>query len=178
MEVVKTGILYRAGKKEDSPYYTSTSNSSSFGRRNCTHSCRSAIVEKFEQMVLGMALSYASLFHRITDEMQEVFPNDRLEHLRSFYSPWVEHSLFLDALCVEKEFRGKGIGSELMSLRKKKPKKKHYDVWSLIAFNDNTNAQGLYQRHGFDVVQTIELGLMDSSPDKDGCLLMQCGVDQ
>ncbi len=142
------------------------------------HSCRSVSVEKFEQMVLGMALSYASLFRQITEEMQEVFPNDRLEHLRSFYSPWVEHSLFLDALCLEKEFRGKGVGSELMSLRKKKPKKKRYVVWGLIAFNDNTNAQRPYQRHGFDLVQTIELGLIDSSPNKDGRLLMQCGVDQ
>ena len=95
---------------------------------NYAHSYRSAIVTEYEQMVVGMVLYYASLFHRITEEMQEFFPKDRLEHLRSFYSARVENSLFLDALCVEKEFPGKGIGSELMSLTKKRAKENRCDV--------------------------------------------------
>jgi len=53
---------------------------------NYPHSYRSAVVAAQEKDVVGMALSYPSSYHKITDEMRGFFPADRLEHLRYFYS--------------------------------------------------------------------------------------------
>jgi ribosomal protein S18 acetylase RimI-like enzyme len=141
---------------------------------NYCHSYKSAIVAEHEKMVVGMALSYPSHFHKITEEMRAFFPRERLEHLRSFYSAGVENSLFLDALCVGGEFQGKGIGGELISLTKKKARERGYDILSVIVFADNVKALHLYGRSGFKVVEKVELRTNEFIPHEGGCLLMSC----
>jgi ribosomal protein S18 acetylase RimI-like enzyme len=141
---------------------------------NYRHSYKSAIVAEHDKMIVGMALSYPSHLHKITEEMRAFFPQERLEHIKSFYSVQVENSLFLDALCVSEESRGKGIGSELISLTKKKAREKGYDILSVIVFADNAKALHLYQRTGFEVVQKVELKSNEFIPHEGGCLLMTC----
>lgn len=141
---------------------------------NYPHSYKSAIVAEHRKMIVGMVLSYPSHLHKITEEMRAFFPQERLEHLKSFYSVQVENSLFLNALCVSEEFRGKGIGSELISLTKKKAREKGYDILSVIVFADNAKALHLYKRTGFEVVQKVELKSNEFIPHEGGCLLMRC----
>ena len=78
---------------------------------NYPYSYRNAIVAAEETDVIGMALSYPSSYHKITDEMRSFFPADRLEHFSHFYSSRIENSWFLDALCVIESHRGRGIGA-------------------------------------------------------------------
>jgi ribosomal protein S18 acetylase RimI-like enzyme len=80
------------------------------------HTFRDAIVAQSGQKVVGMSLSYPSRFHRISSGMRKVFPPDRLKHVQNIFTSGVENSLYLDTLGVDQEFRGKGIGSKLISL--------------------------------------------------------------
>ena len=72
-------------------------------------------------------------------------------HLKHFFYARVYNSLLLDTLCVDEEFRGQGIGTHLISLTKKKAKEADFDILSLIVLADNTDAQRLYRRCGFEV---------------------------
>jgi GNAT superfamily N-acetyltransferase len=78
------------------------------------HTFRSCIVAESDQKIIGMALSYPAEFHCITDELVNFLPADRLERFREFYSSRVEGSYFLDAMSVEKKYRGTGIGKALL----------------------------------------------------------------
>ena len=143
---------------------------------NYPHSYRSAVVAAEETDVIGMALSYPSSYHKITDEMRSFFPADRLEHFSHFYSSRIENSWFLDALCVVESHRGRGIGEKLISLSKEMALANGYHALSLIVFADNSLAIPVYERTGFKVVQKVELRGNEFIKHEDGCLLMKCKI--
>jgi ribosomal protein S18 acetylase RimI-like enzyme len=144
---------------------------------NYPHSYKSAIVAADGPNVVGMALSYPSSYHKITDEMIGFFPKERLEHLSDFYSSHVSDSWFLDALGVDVTCRRKGIGTKLIELTKERAKDNGYGIISLIAFADNSPALALYKVHGFQVVQEIDLEGNDYIPHHEGCLLLKSNID-
>lgn len=143
---------------------------------NYPHSYRNAIVATEESAVIGMALSYPSSFHRVTDDMKKFFPADRLKHFSHFYSSCIEGSWFLDALCVRESHRRRGIGEKLISLVKEKALKNGCPTLSLIVFADNTLAIPVYERNGFKAVQRIELRGNDYIKHEEGCFLMKCEI--
>jgi ribosomal protein S18 acetylase RimI-like enzyme len=138
------------------------------------HTFNSAIVAENENDVIGMALSYPSSYHQITDEMRAFFPAERLERFEDFYSARVENSLFLDALGVDASFRRQGIGTRLVELTKEKARKSGYEQLSLIAFADNAPALALYKLLGFEAVQEIKLEGNEFIPHPGGCVLLRC----
>ena len=141
---------------------------------NYPHTYKNAIVAEFDQMVVGMALSFPAWLHRITDEMIQFFPADRLAYLEDFYSARVENSLLLDALAVDPAHRQTGIGSQLISLTKQKAWAHNFNAVSLILFSDNRSAYHLYERNGFKVVRPIKLEPRGTITYQGGCLLMCC----
>jgi len=143
---------------------------------NYPHSYRSAVVATEEADIVGMARSYPSSYHKVTDEMRGFFPADRLEHLSHFYSSRVENSWFLDTLCVVESHRKKGIGMELISLTKEMAVENGFNSLSLVVLADNTLAIPLYEGTGFEVVQKVELQGNQFIKHKDGCLLMKCEI--
>ena len=140
------------------------------------HSYGSAIVAELNHHVIGMALSFPATYHQITPEMRDFFPADRLEHFKDFFSARVDGSFFLDVLCVLTGYQHKGIGSRLIELTKSKAQTEGYNSLSLIVFADNVGAQRLYQRHGFEVVRSIELQPHSLIPHQGGCLLMRANL--
>ena len=191
------GVNYRAGERKDSEKLAELINDASDGvveylfhnlvpgmtpiqvvaynleNENYPHSYRNAIVAAEEPDVIGMAISYPSSYHKITDEMRRFFPADRLEHFSHFYSSRIENSWFIDALCVVESHRGRGIGEKLISLSKEMAILNGYNALSLIVFADNALAIPVYERTGFEVVQQVELRGNDFIKHEDGCLLMK-----
>lgn len=141
---------------------------------NYPHTYKSAVVACDGDDVVGMALSYPSSCHKITVDMKSLFPKDRLAHLNHFFSSRIENSWFLDALCVSESHRRHSIGEKLISLTKAKAIENGYLALSLIAFADNALAIPLYLRHGFELVQKVELRGNRFIKHKDGCVLMKC----
>ncbi len=194
-------ISYRNGRKEDRSVLAELINTASGGvieylfhdlipdmnpvqmvahnlsAEDSFYSYKNAIVAEYKQNLIGASLSYPSHFHRITEEMKNFLPEDRLEHFKSFYSSRVEDSLLLNALCVDERFRGKGIGTRLITLTKKKAKEEDLRALSLIVFADNTDAQRVYVRCGFKAVESVELKSHELIPHEGGCLLMKCEIE-
>jgi len=194
------GIKYKPGKKEDSGKIAELINIASDGvveflfhdlvpgmspvqvvahnleNDNYPYSYKSAVVAVDGNAVIGMALSYPSSYHKITDDMRGFFPTDRIEHLQDFYSSRVEDTWFLDALCVNESYRRHGIGEKLISLTKEKAIENGYHALSLIAFADNELAIPVYERTGFEVVQKVELRANEFIKHDDSCLLMKCEI--
>lgn len=140
------------------------------------HSYKSAIVALDGNTVVGMALSYPSSYHTITDEMRSYFPEDRIKQLQDYYSSRVNNSWFLDALCVTESHRRYGIGEKLISLTKEYAIVKGYHTLSLMVFADNTLAIPLYEHTGFEIVQHVELRENEFIKHENGCLLMKCKI--
>lgn len=141
---------------------------------NYPHSYKSAIVAEAENGVVGMALTYPSSYHKITDEMRAFFPAERLARFEDFYAAHVEDSLFLDALGVDASYRRQGIGTKLVELTKEKTRKNGYEMLSLIVFADNAPALALYKSLGFEAVQEIRLEGNEFIPHQGGCVLLRC----
>lgn len=138
------------------------------------HTFRSCIVAESDQKIVGMALSYPAGLHGITDELVNFLPADRLERFREFYSSRVESSYFLDAMCVDKKYRGNGIGKALLEQTKIKASSEGYGELSLIVFADNTRAISLYENNDFECVKNIKLEPHKLIPHENGCILMKC----
>jgi len=138
------------------------------------HTFRSCIVAESRQEIVGMALSYPAEYHRITDELVNFLPADRLERFCEFYSSRVEGSYFLDAMSVEEKYRGLGIGKALLEKTKAKASIEGYVELSLIVFADNTRAITLYEHSGFRRVKNVELEPHHLIPHEGGCILMNC----
>jgi ribosomal protein S18 acetylase RimI-like enzyme len=143
---------------------------------NYPYSCKNVVVAEDGSAVVGMALSYPSSYHKITEEMRSFFPADRLVHISHLYSSRIENSWFLDVLCVIESHRRSGIGENLISLTKERAVENGYSVLSLIVFADNTSALSLYKRTGFEIVQKIEQRGNEFIKHEDGCLLMKCEI--
>ena len=143
---------------------------------NSFYSYKNAIVAEYNQNLIGASLSYPSRFHQITEETRNFLPEDRLEHFKSFYASRVEDSLLLNALCVDERFRGKGIGTKLIALTKKKAKKDGFKSLSLMVLADNADAHRLYARCGFKTVEAEELKSHELIPHEGGCLLLKCEI--
>lgn len=138
------------------------------------HSYRSATVAEHDGRIVGMALSFPSRYNELSDEIKEFFPPDRLEHFSAHFTTRVENSYFVDALAVEEDLRGKGIGSGLVELLKKKAKEEGFDVLSLFVFADNVNARRFYEHHGFALHRHVDIGYHERLPHKGGSLLLKC----
>jgi ribosomal protein S18 acetylase RimI-like enzyme len=193
-------IKYRAGEKQDCTKLAELINIASDGvveylfhdlvpgmtpvqviahnleNDNYPHSYKSAIAATDANDVIGMALSYPSSYHKITDEMKSFFPAERIEHFSSFYTSRIENSWFLDALCVIESHRRCRIGEKLISLTKKKAVDNGCNTLSLIVFADNVLAIPVYEHTGFEVAQKVELRGNEFIKHEDGCLLMKCEI--
>ena len=193
-------ILYRQGEKKDSLRLAELDNIASGGaidflfhdlipnmtpvqivasnlkKDSYPHSYRSVIVAEHNEIVVGMALSFPGKYHKITDEMEAFFPQERIRHFRHFFSAPVKDSYFLDALCVDENFRHKGIGSKLIELTKNKARKEGYHSLSLIVFKDNLAARKLYRKTGFTETDWIDLAPHRRMPHEGGCVLMRAKI--
>lgn len=191
-------IFYRDGKKEDCAALAELINIASEGAidylfhdlipgmapvqlvahnlesAESYYSYENAIVAEYRQKPVGVSLSFPSHYHQITEELEKFLPKERLEHFRHFFTARVENSLFLDALCVDAQLRGKGIGSKLLALTKTKAIDSGFNALSLMVFADNKEAQRLYVRCGFKVEQEVKLNSDERIPHEGGCLLMKC----
>ena len=193
-------IRYRAGRKEDSEEIAKMINTASDGvveylfhgllpgmsaaqvmaqdlaNGTYPHTYEGAVVACDGNDLVGMALSYPSSYHRITDEMRGFLPQERLEHFSVFFSSRVENTWFLDALCVIESHRRSGIADKLISLAKEKAVKNGYTALSLIVFADNALAIPVYERTGFEVIRKVELRGNEFIKHDSGCLLMKCKI--
>jgi ribosomal protein S18 acetylase RimI-like enzyme len=137
------------------------------------YSYQNVIIAEHDNEIIGMSLSFPGKYHRITKQMTDFFPEDRVSHFRYFFSAPVHDSYYLDALCVDEKFRGRGIGSRLIELTKEKAVKEGFETLALLTFRDNAAARQVYEKNGFETVDQIQLNGHWLMPHEGGCLLMK-----
>lgn len=140
-------------------------------------SYRNTIVVELKERVIAIANSYSATNHRITTEMRSFIPKERLELLEDFFDSRIDNSLFLNALSVEAEYRGQGIGKRLIQKVKRKAKSEGFSSVSLIVWTDNKRAISLYTSLGFQEVKQIEIGFHPLISHPGGATLMNCLVE-
>ncbi len=194
-------VIYRDGRKEDSANIARLDDIASGGaleflfhdlvpnmtpvqivtsnleKDDYPYTYRNVIIAEHGKTIIGMALSFPGKYHRITKEMETFFPQDRIDHFREFFTAPVKDYYFLDAICVDEEFRGQGIGTALIEQTKKKTIKDGYNSLSLVAFKDNTKGLQVYKKNGFKVIDQINLAAHELIPHKGGCVLMKVNLD-
>jgi ribosomal protein S18 acetylase RimI-like enzyme len=144
------------------------------GKDRGYYTFKNTIVAEQGSSVVGASFYYPASEHVISDEMRNFLPADRLAHLQHVLNGRVENSLYVDTLCVDENYRGNGIGADLIALTQKKAIELGYDALSLIALADNTNAHRLYFRCGFEIVSNLEMVAHVLIPHEGGALLMCC----
>lgn len=68
------------------------------------------------------------------------------------------NDFYLDTLCVDPDFQGKGIGSALIQYVEGYARHKGYPRVSLVVENENEGANRLYSRLGYKEMKTITIG--------------------
>lgn len=80
--------------------------------------------------------------------------------LMTVFESYNRHSgLYIEAIAVAPEARGRGIGTLLLDNVTGYAREKGYPHLTLEVVNTNPNAQRLYEREGFKVVKTSEYGV-------------------
>lgn len=62
-----------------------------------------------------------------------------------------EHRAFINDFVIDVSFRGRGFGKEALTAMDEKLKSMNVDSVALHVFGDNTAAQALYRKMGFDI---------------------------
>lgn len=195
-------ILYRVGKPEDSlkiaegierasggiveflfhgllGSYTATEvMANSLQEKQGSDSYENAIIAEYQGNIIGIVYSYPAKFHGITDNTRSFFPSDRLAFLGEFYNSRVENSWFLDSIFVDEQFRGEGIGSNLIELTKQKAREQGYKQLSLMVMADNIVARKTYEKNNFRIFKHIDIQEHELIPHRGGIYLLVSNLQQ
>ncbi|TNE78187.1 MAG: GNAT family N-acetyltransferase [Gammaproteobacteria bacterium] len=108
-----------------------------FSYKNCI------IVEK-DKNVIGMLVAFPMLSDGEISEDPVLAPYSALEADNSFY---------ICGVALKPEYRGQGIGTELMRLAEQQAKIRKFNLLSLVVFEENQEALKLYRRLGYEEVK-------------------------
>lgn len=114
-----------------------------------------ALVKEVDGKVAGVAYGYPASAEKTIDEplipLLEKF--DIPKDTRLFTDPeTIEPEWYLDSISVSKEFRGQGIGGELLAALPQIAKRDGESVIGLSVDEQNPGAKRLYERNGFKTV--------------------------
>ncbi|MDB9524952.1 GNAT family N-acetyltransferase [Oscillatoria sp. CS-180] len=120
-----------------------------FSYRNCTIALSSDRSENLP--IQGMVMAFAVPPETAVESPQDLPEEIGLEILAPYM---MEHpnSWYICALAVFPQYRGQGIGTQLLDLAIKQAKERRLPTLSLLCFEQNTGALRLYQRYGFEII--------------------------
>lgn len=117
-----------------------------FAREEPNLSYTNCVVAEQDGTVIGMLFAFPiEEGQGEKDESQDPIlePYEELEVPGSFY---------ICALALLPAFRGRGLGTELLSLARERARERGFGSLSLLVFEQNEGAVELYERNGFEVV--------------------------
>ena len=108
-----------------------------FSYKNCI------VVEK-DKKIIGMLVAFPMICDGSVSDDPVLAPYSRLEADNSFY---------ICGVAVLPEYRGLGIGTELMQLAEQQAKIRKFNTLSLVVFEENEGAVRLYEKLGYKEIQ-------------------------
>lgn len=108
-----------------------------FSYKNCI------VVEK-DKKIIGMLVAFPMISDGTVSDDPVLAPYSHLEFDNSFY---------ICGVALFSEYRGLGIGTELMQLAEQQAKIRKFNTLSLVVFEENADAVRLYEKLGYKEVQ-------------------------
>lgn len=126
-----------------------------YARENTEFSYQNCVVVEFDGRVEGMLLTFPIPAQDTSDEAtgNGVPEEDREPEVLSPYGELeVPGSWYVCAVALSPEYRGQGLGSQLLELAEKQAREGGCSVLSLLVFEENAGAAALYRRLAFQEV--------------------------
>ncbi|MED3931763.1 GNAT family N-acetyltransferase [Priestia megaterium] len=112
-------------------------------------------VAEVDEKVVGLMLCYEGNMLQTLYEPVKRFVRAKLNNPAWEIDIETEHGdYYIDSLCVDEAYRGKGIGTALLNVAKQEAKKRKMFLSLNVEYN-NVEAKKLYQRIGFQEHKTI-----------------------
>ena len=115
------------------------------------YSYRNCILSQVAGRRAGILLSFPVLARDPTDQVQSP-PFDGTDVFAPYKYLEAPETWYICGVAVLPEYRGHGIGSQLMAIAGQQAREHDYDRLSLVVFEQNTTALRLYQRLGYEVI--------------------------
>lgn len=103
-------------------------------------------------------------------------PPDRLAHMAAFNETQDWGSYFLSALAVDPSWRRRGIAGRLLDWVYGRARSGGFDRVTLHVWADNTGAQHLYVKEGFQEIARADVPWHERLPHRGGSVLMRRSV--
>lgn len=137
-------------------------------------SYRNTIVAEKDSDIVAMLLAY-----RLPEEKNA----ENLETLPELVRPLVEleqcvpGSFYINMIATLPESRGKGIGSKLLDIANQLAQEEGCDLLSIEVFEQNDGALRLYQKHGYEIIESRPVVPHECHPYDSNVLLLTREVD-
>ena len=120
-----------------------------YEQENSNFSYHNCDVVEIDNVVIGMMVA----FPMYTPESDESLAGEETDPVLAPYSDLEEYdSFYICGVALFPEYRGRGIGQQLMALAETKCKALKLNKLSLIVFQENEGAKRLYDNLGYKVV--------------------------
>lgn len=115
------------------------------------------IVKEVDGKVAAYAGTYPSDFQEDLDAINKILKKHQMKDLDLFGDETLENEWYLDCLVTGKDYRGQGIGKELLEAVYKQAQDAGYPVVGLNCDQDNDFARAIYEKQGFKTVTEIDI---------------------
>ncbi len=116
-----------------------------FAREGRNFSYKNCVVAEQDGAVIGMLFTFP------IEERAEVGDEPVDPILKPYEGLEMPGSFFICALALFAGFRGRGVGTEMLSIARRQAHERGFGTLSLLVFEQNEGAVRLYERNGFKV---------------------------
>ncbi len=116
-----------------------------FAREEGNFSYKSCVVAEQDGAVIGMLFTFPIEYGQEADDE----PADPI--LKPYEELEIPGSFYICALALFTSFRGRGVGTKMLSIAREQAQEKGFGILSLLVFEENEGAVRLYERNGFEV---------------------------
>ena len=116
-----------------------------FAREEGNFSYKNCVVAEQDGAVIGMLFTFP------IEERQEADDEPADPILKPYEELEIPGSFYICALALLPSFRGRGVGTKMLSMARKQAYERGFGTLSLLVFEQNEGAVRLYERNGFKV---------------------------
>jgi ribosomal protein S18 acetylase RimI-like enzyme len=133
-----------------------------FAREEGNFSYKNCVVAEQDGAVIGMLFTFP------IEEEQEADDEPADPILKPYEELEIPGSFYICALALLPGFRGRGVGTKMLSIARRQAHQRGFGTLSLLVFEQNEGALRLYERNGFKVAgraPVVEHELIDHTGD-------------
>jgi ribosomal protein S18 acetylase RimI-like enzyme len=116
-----------------------------FAREEGNFSYKNCVVAEQDGALIGMLFTFP------IEEGQEAAGEPTDPILKPYEELEIPGSFYICALALFSGFRGRGVGTKMLSIARKQARQRGFGTLSLLVFEQNEGAVRLYERNGFEV---------------------------